>query len=405
MKVLWYSVGMTAYMGCQWLLSIVVVHLSGYAAAGNLSIAMSISNLFSLGALFGVRNFQVSDTRDKIPASIYVTSRIITTIAAYTVIVGYVLLNGYDYESASAILLYCLFRISEAAVDVFHGIDQKKGRLDAVGKSYALRGIAFLAAFTAALGWSRNLNFALVAMLFAVIPIILFFDYPIAVGLSQFQIVWNWHQIKRLLKYCAPLVFYTFLFTVSGILPRQVLEMTHGSEALGYYASVATPTLIVQISASYLFNPAIPAFSEALYQGDRNRFNKLFRKICILIACLALAALLASKLLGEFALVLLFGQGIKEYIYVLDLAIVSTILTAYVWFFCTVLTVLRENLGLVVSNAVSLVVCAVISEIIIKQFSLQGVNYSNLITLAVNLLGLLIYYLKAMKQHFQRIIK
>lgn len=398
--IIWYSVGMTAYLGCQWLLSIVVVHLSGYATAGNLSIAMSVSNLFSLGALFGVRNFQVSDTRDEIPASIYVTSRVITTIAAYVAIVGYVFLNGYDYETASAILLYCLFRISEAVVDVFHGINQKKGRLDVVGKSHALRGAAFLTAFTAALALGGDLNLALVTMLLSVVPIVLFFDYPVAVKLGQFRLVWNWHQIRELLGHCFPLVLYKLLLTVTGILPRQVLELVHGSEALGYYASIATPTLIVQVSATYLFNPAIPAFSEALYRGEKKQFTNLFRKISILITCLALLSLIASKLLGEFALVLLFGEGIKQYIYVLDLAIVSTIIIAYVWFLCTVLTVLREKQGLVIANAASLIVCAVVSKPFIQKFSMQGVNYSNLLSLGVAVLILWIYYRKNLKRKF-----
>lgn len=397
---LWYSLGMTLYLGCQWLLSILVVHLSGYADAGDLSIAMTVSNVFSMAALFGVRNFQVSDIRDEIPGSIYVTARVVTTAIAYLALIFFVLAGGYGRTTACVILLYCLFRVSEAAVDVFHGIDQKKGRLDAVGKSHAMRGVVFLLVFVVILYLGGSLSTAILAMTAAVFLFVLFYDYPIANKLTPFRIDWNWGQILGLLKQCTPLVVYALMLSITGLIPRYFLERMDGSEALGFYASVATPTLIVQVAASYLFNPMIPSFSEALLEGNKKRFSQLFQKVNMFIAGLAVAALLGGKFLGGYLLTLLFDAEILPYVYLLDLAILCTILTAYVWFLCTVLTVLRGNKALVLANGIALMVCALVSAPAIQRFSLQGVNYSNLIALGVNCLILFICYRKNVRKRF-----
>lgn len=401
MGSVYFAIGMTLYLGCQWLLSILVVHLSGYSAAGNLSIAMSISNIFSMLSLFGVRNFQVADIRDEISSSTYVTARVVTTVVAYVGIAVFVLLSGYSAGSASVILLYCLFRVSEAAADVFHGIDQKKDRLDAVGKSHAFRGVTFVATFAVVLYFGGSLTLALAVMTAAVLPIVVFYDYPIASKLSPFKLDWNRDKIIDLIKKCLPLVIYALILTVTGFVPRYFLERFHGSEALGYYTSVATPTMIIQVAASYLFTPLIPSFSRALLNCDRKAFNRLFLRVSGLIAILAAAALILSRLFGEFALSLLFGEGILPYAYLLDMAIICTIVTAYVWFLCTILTVLKNNKGLVIANFISLVVCAVVSVPIIEHFSMQGVNYSNLIALGVNLLILLLFFMQSLRRAFE----
>ena len=53
LNMLWNSFGSLFYLGCQWLMTVMVVRLSnGFDAAGTLTLAMSVYNIFSSLALY-----------------------------------------------------------------------------------------------------------------------------------------------------------------------------------------------------------------------------------------------------------------------------------------------------------------------------------------------------------------
>ncbi|MDE6914896.1 MAG: hypothetical protein K2P35_14575, partial [Lachnospiraceae bacterium] len=144
-NILWNTAGNIIYLGCQWLLSVVVVRISGsYADAGILTLAISVTNIFTTLALFNVRNYQVSDISEKYTQSDYISHRILTCIAAVALCVTFADVSGYSLGAALSIIAYMLMRTVEALADVFHGILQKQWRLDVVGKSCIFRGIALI---------------------------------------------------------------------------------------------------------------------------------------------------------------------------------------------------------------------------------------------------------------------
>ena len=59
------SMGSLFYLLCQWLLTVVVVPLCSFEAAGILTLSISLTNVFFTLATFGIRIFQVSDSQGK----------------------------------------------------------------------------------------------------------------------------------------------------------------------------------------------------------------------------------------------------------------------------------------------------------------------------------------------------
>ena len=60
-NMLWNVTGSIAFIGAQWMMTVLVVHLAGYTAAGHLSLGLSLTNIFTNISYFCIRNFQVSD--------------------------------------------------------------------------------------------------------------------------------------------------------------------------------------------------------------------------------------------------------------------------------------------------------------------------------------------------------
>lgn len=374
-----------------------MVRLSGYRDAGILSLAMSVTNVYVSVAGFGMRGFQVSDAREEFPVGVYTASRILTAPAAYAALAAFVLITRYDMPTAGAILAFGLFRAAESAIDLFEGFIQKSHRLDALGKSSLMRGVGFLAAFTAALALGMPLTAAIISMFFVTVVVAVFYDIPVARRCCPLGVCWDGGKIFSLLGKCLPLLVSSMLVTVAATIPRYVLELKRGSEDLGYFASVSTPTLIVQVLASYLNTAMIPMFSAALAQEDRKRFSALTKQCLCGLAGLSAAALVGSALLGRLALRWLYGESILPYAYLLIPAIVCSILTSFVGFFSTVLTVLRDGKGLVIANTAALLVSLAVTAPFIQAAALQGANYAAVTMLAVNLCVSVARYVKNMR--------
>ena len=81
-NMLWNAAGNLIYLACQWLVTVLVTNLGAFHDAGLLSVAMSVSATFQTLAMFGIRNFQVSDVREKYSNTCYVQLRLLTCLAA-----------------------------------------------------------------------------------------------------------------------------------------------------------------------------------------------------------------------------------------------------------------------------------------------------------------------------------
>ena len=82
-NIAWNTFGSVFYSACQWLITVLVVHLSSYESAGYLSLAMTTSSSFSAISLYSMRNFQVSDVKGEYNCNEYVGSRIDTCILGF----------------------------------------------------------------------------------------------------------------------------------------------------------------------------------------------------------------------------------------------------------------------------------------------------------------------------------
>ncbi|MCI6630823.1 MAG: hypothetical protein MSH20_08490, partial [Lachnospiraceae bacterium] len=76
-NMLWNVIGSVGFIGAQWVMTILIVHLAGSTEAGYLSLGLSLTNVFTNIAYFCIRNFQVSDSRSKYSTDTYVTHRVV----------------------------------------------------------------------------------------------------------------------------------------------------------------------------------------------------------------------------------------------------------------------------------------------------------------------------------------
>lgn len=376
-NMLWNSTGSLVNLGCQWVITVLIVRLSdGYDAAGVYSLAMSVYGIFSQLAQYRTYTYQVSDVRGENSAGEYLVFRAITCLAALVCTMGYAAVTCRP-GALLAILLYSLYKMASLVVDVLHASDQQAHRMDYIGKSLAMQGVSSVALFTAIFWITRSLELALLAMTAGVVAIGVLYDLPRTLRLTPIVPKISLEKARHLLVYCAPVVLAGIACSAAPSVPRQYLSHVMGDSALGIYASVAAPVAIIQMGASYIYNPLIGYFSESYARRDEREFRRLLVLTFCGIAAVGVACSVGLALLGGPLLALVYGEGIVEHLYLLQPLVLCAVVTGVMWFANDLLISLRGFRATFVGSVVSLVTSLAVMVPAVGAFGMNGVTVAN----------------------------
>lgn len=370
---LWNAFGNLIYLGLQWVITVLVTRWLGFDNAGIFSLAMSVSAIFQAVSLFGIRNFQVSDMKGCYADNSYILLRAYTCLLALLLCILFAVGSGYSLSVSSAVCGMMIFRTGECFADVFHGIDQKKERLDIAGKSFAIRGIVTILSFSVAVFMTHSVQWGIWAMALASVVITCFFDYPQAKKLADWEKFSN-NEALKLAKITLPLCIYQFLNSGILSLPRYILEKQCDETALGIYASVYAPVVLLQAVSGYLFAPFVTSFTQSWQNNDKKQFFRLFGRICIAIAIMTVVAMLCAQV-GEPVLILLFGEKIQEYSYLLSPAILCSAVASYLSFLGMLEIVVRDFVFLLTGCFLGVLTCCVVTPLWIAHSGLNGTSF------------------------------
>lgn len=396
-NMLWYSAGSITYLGCQWLLSVVVARMSaGFDDAGALALAMAIGNIFTPLAYYNTRTYQVSDLRNEYTDGQYVAFRIITTFAAFVLCVIYAVATAG--LSLAPVVAFLVYKSVVVVVDILHGVDQRYSRLDYAGISLVSQGISSLGAFIMVFWLTQNLTLAITGMTVTALIILFFYDVRRASRLDDIVPRISVPVAKKLAVVCFPAVVSGVLCSAVVTVARQFLYSMEGEAALGSYASVATLAVIVQMAASYIYNPLLGTFADLSLKNDRKGVLSLVTKVCLAIMGITVVVSVLFLLFGEFGLTLLFGEKIVPYVYLLQPMLLCTAATAYIWFFMDILIVYRRMKEVLIGNAVAFAAVFPLSYWLIRCCGANGVSFAGALATFLGCLLLVYYALRAIQE-------
>lgn len=384
-NVIWNSSGSFIYLFFQWLVSYLVVILLGFENAGIFSLAVSIASVAFAASIYGIRGYQVSDVRRKFNDKSYVITRVVTCVMSILGVGIYVALSHYNSYTTTCIFIYLLFKMSEAFVDVYHGIVQRGMRMDFVGMSFIIRGVVSNSLFIITALLTRNLLLSIAVMALSSYILIYLYDYKKVKIFYEEGGKTSPGRIIALLLECLPLAIYTLLSNLLVALPRINLEVMKGTEILGIYASIAIPAAIIQVVAGFVFAPVLTVFADHVDKRNFQLFYKLLFKILIYILILSIGVIIVGVVAGDFGLKLLFGNNISNYTYLFLPVLYISSLTAFSWFIGLMLTVIRDFRGLIISSVVAVSVCLLFSAEFIHSFDINGASFVLITALIVQI--------------------
>ena len=172
--------GSLILVGSQWLISMVIVRLSGYEDAGVFALAMSISNVFASFANYGMRSYQIADTKHIFSPIQYVFSR--TCLSCFTGLFLALLTYCWTpilYEMLLRIIIYLSYSLSFQISDIMMGNLQKREsfRIEWVFQWFAGDALLYPIPFFSHY-YKRGLVYALIAMSLGSLLVLLLYDIP-----------------------------------------------------------------------------------------------------------------------------------------------------------------------------------------------------------------------------------
>ncbi len=376
-NMLWNSVGSMTYLACQWLVTIVVVRLASGAfdGAGVLSLAMSVVGIFGTFANYKMGTYQISDINRENTVGEYMGFRCLTLAGAFVACMIYAALTCAPYALITVALFYA-FKAVGLVIDILHGVDQVNRRMDYIGKSFMLQGISTLGMFAVLYGLTQNLNLAIVGMMAAAAAVLFFFDLPHCQRFERVTISLSRKKALFFLRVSLPAVIASVAASAIFTIPKQYLAMTLGDASLGVYSSVAAPALVIQMGAQYLYGPLLDIFPALFFKGDRRGFVGLLGKTVLGIIGVAIVCAIVLQFIGAWALELLFGETIAPYVYLLQPIIVSTVATAFLWFFGDLLITLRNFWANFAGNVAAFAAVVPLTFWCVNTWGMNGVSFA-----------------------------
>ena len=383
--IAWNTFGNIFYGFCTWVITILVVRMGSFTDAGYLSLAMTTSSTYNAIALFAMRNYQITDSGHLYSDGEYVSSRIISCLAAYVFLAVAAVFSGSMYQ-AICIIAFMPVRLSEAYSDVFHGIDQMHDRYDLIGKSFTMRGIAVIVIFIAGMTVTGNLALTLGLISIATFAISILWDKRLTSKITTIEMRLKDSKILKLYLSCLPLMLFTFFMGMQMMYAKTVLSEVVGVTRQGIYASISNPTYAIQVMGAALFAPFLPVLAEYLKERDIQGFNRGVRKVTGILVVFSALVLVAASLLGRWVLGIFFGKEILDYYELFIPVVIVIIINPFVYWFQGVLVALRKNVLLAVGMIVDYMLFVILIRPAIEIFGMNGASYAQILSLGLYLL-------------------
>lgn len=381
------TIGSIVLMGFQWLISVVLVRVSGYEDAGIFSLAMSISNVISTFANFGLRSLLITDYEHSFLNKQYIFGRMVTSFVSLLIGSVYVLFAfGYTPTERLSIILYLLYNLALMISDILMAAMQVKGHLEINGYSNIIRGILSFLTFVIAILISGKVLIALLFMALSSIAVLMIFDVPQYKKYCTTEgtnAKGTFKDSLKLIKRGFPIMLSLIVPVTITAIPRVAIRQLLSSEMLGYFASVFTPSVLLSTMIPPILTAGVPSISR---KWNERHYSELKRTIFFnygIVLLIVIIALILAAVAGRFFLRLLFGEGILQYYNLLFYAILSIGLSCVCVCGNNIIIAIGGRKYLIVFSGIALALTVGFSTLMVEKFNIFGAAYVQILAYSV----------------------
>lgn len=390
----WNMLGSGIYAAATILFVMIAKRCTGETAGAQFYMAFTTGQMLLTVGYFEMRPFQSTDVNFEYSAQDYFGFRTVTCIlmmvGSILVAAVYAVLKQTPPEGVALILIVTLYKMFDAASDVFEGEFQRRERMELAGRSMFIRVLLAMAVFAVVCIASHNVLLASAAMLLAALAGLFCVDIPWMRRMETVRLRFDWQRIKTLFSSLLLLFLGSMMCMWIWNGTKYVVEWTMDAQATLIYGIIFMPTMVINLGSGFLFKPMLTTLARHFEARRWERFAKTIGILCGGVAAITAVVLLGAWLFGIPALSLIYAIDLKPYKRELLILLVGGGLNAMGIIFYYALTVMRSMKMIFTGYIVILLASVALPIYMTQQWGLTGSAVSYMILMGLLMIIFLI---------------
>lgn len=373
---IWNSIGGTLNAAQSVFILMVITRTAGLEAAGVFSIAYATGNLFLYFGEYGVRNYQVSDLKEKYSFKDYLLHRVSTVALMMLMVVlycAYYQLSGrYSPEKTATVFAMCLLKSVDCIEEVYEGRLHQRGRLDLAGKWMTLRLVVSIGGMIAGLVVTKSLLVSTWIAFFLAVLVTVFMIMRTRTPVAYTKDSHGGAALRGLYRACFPVCAVNIMYFYLTNAPKYAIDAVMDETVQAQYNFIAMPVFVVSLLSQFLYQPVMVRMTTAWQNQKKKEFLGIFGKIMGGILALSAICLIGAWFLGIPVLSLLYATDLTALKTDLMLILVGGIFLGMNGFYNAVLTIMRCQRWIPVMYLVGTVLSLLFTERMVVLDGIRG---------------------------------
>lgn len=337
--------------------------------------AYAVGNLMLNIGKYGVRQFQVTDVREKYSYKEYLYARYCSMICMGIMSVSYVLynivMNGYTREKSTVVLLICAVKGIEAFEDVFHGRMQQKGRLDVAGKILGCRLCVFILTYGILYLVTKNLLVTTVLSMLLTLVNAVVLNGSVLGRFSDSGGAKR-KQVLGILVECFPLCASACLSMYVANAPKYIIDSVVSNQVQTCFNIVFMPVFVIALLGNFVFQPYLNQFGILWNANERIKLKRLIKKLVFCAIGISIAIVIVGSVLGIPVLQLVYGVDLTKYKTYLIIFMIDGSIIALQNLFIMIVTTVRYQKYMIYGYVVLALMLVSMGKTILLRLGLMG---------------------------------
>ena len=403
----WMLSGNAVYALCQWALLAILARLGTPAIVGQYVLAVAVTTPITVFFMLHLRAIQATDTKRDYQFGHYLALRLCAMAFALVVVIGVGLTSGHSGDTFLVITAVAVSAVCDSLSDIVYGLLQQRERLDRIGQSMMLRGLASVLLLSVTIAATGRAFYAILAVACGRLTVLAFFDLRNArqelartgnPWQASIKPRWEPRRMLQLAKLALPLGLVMMLVVLSTNIPRYFVESYVDQAALGIFGAIGYLSVAGTMAVGALGDSVTPWLARDYACGRRREFGLFVLRLAGLGAALGAAGVLVALVAGGPLLKILYGPVYAERTDVLILTMIAAgigYVASFSGYAVTAARFFRAQLPLFAAVAL---VTALGCWWLVPRWGLRGAAVALALSALTQLLGsglILIYALRA----------
>ena len=397
-EFVWNSIASLVASMLNAILLLFCTRINGTDIAGMFSIAFATSVILNAIGDYGIRIYQVTDSKRNYKFGEYIALRIVVVSIMLAIGIAFVVISGYDTTKLLITILLVLFRVIDNLSETYQGEFQVHGRLDLGGKSVVIRnGIAMIMFFIADI-ITKNIVISCIIMFLTNLLIFLLFDIRLIKKFNQDKVIFTKDVIINMLKECFPVFLSTILSLYITNAVKYAIDSVSTYEMQTYYNIIYLPTFTINLASIFIIKPMLKVLGDIWNEKKYKEMQKVIIKISGLILIVTLLVEIVCFAIGTQILSFIYGVELSKYRIDLCLLVLSGGFYALTVLFLYVLTTMRKQKRATIAYVITSVFALSLPKILVQKYNMLGASISNLMITLVLLIILVVNFCISYKE-------